>query len=70
MAGLSCSVFRGEVMDSVFVGGGDLSLGDTGQRGASLISEVMDGFCGAGARMMGSDAAGCKAGIDAADKAL
>ena len=70
MAGPSCSGFRGEMMDGVFVGGGDLSLGDMGQRGVSLISEVIDGFCATGARMMGSDTPGCKVGIDAADRAL
>jgi hypothetical protein len=57
-------------MDGLFIGGGDLSLGDIGQRGASLISEVTDGFCGIGARIVGSDIPGCRVGIDAADRAL
>lgn len=57
-------------MAGLFIGGGDLSLGDTGHRGASLISEVMDGFWGTGALIAGSDCEGCRAGIDAAESAL
>jgi len=57
-------------MVGLFIGGGDRSRGDTGQRGASLISDVIEGFWGTGARIVGSDCTGCRAGIDAADRAL
>ena len=71
IVGLSCSGFRGEVMDGLFIiGGGDLSLGDTGQRWPSLISDEAGGFCGIGARMVGSDGPGCRVGVDVAERAL
>jgi hypothetical protein len=57
-------------MVGLFMGGGDRSLGDTGHRGASLKSEVMEGFWGAGARIVDSDCVGCRVGIDAAESAL
>jgi hypothetical protein len=40
-------------------GGGDLSRGDTGHLGLSLdVSEMTEGFCGTGARMVDSDREG------------
>ena len=51
-------------------GGGDLSLGDTGQRGVSLISDVTSGFCGIGALIVDSEVEGSSFGVDAADNAL
>jgi hypothetical protein len=50
-------------------GGGDRSLGDTGQRGASLISDVRRSFWGVGAVMV-SEGTGCKLGVVTADNAL
>lgn len=66
-AGMSCSVFRGDTIEGLLTGGGDLSLGEIGQRGVSLSSDVTDDFWGTGAFIMGSDATGCKFGMDAAD---
>jgi hypothetical protein len=51
------------------MGGGDRNLGDTGQRGVSLISGIAEGLRGTGALIVGSEVAGCKDGIDAADSA-
>ena len=45
IAGISKSVLRGESIDvGLLTGGGDRSLGDTGQRGVSLISEMIEDF--------------------------
>lgn len=57
-------------MVGLVIGGGDRSLGDTGHRGASLISDVMEAFWGTGARIEGSDWVGCRVGIEAAESAL
>lgn len=46
---------RGDVIDGLLMGGGDLSLGDIGQRGVSLSSDVREGFRGIGALIAGSD---------------
>jgi hypothetical protein len=68
--GDSCSVLRGEVTEVLLTGGGDRSLGDIGQRGVSLSSDVTDSFCGTGALITGSDVVGCSLGVVAADRAL
>lgn len=46
-------------------GGGDFSRGDTGHRGDSLeVSDMIDGFCGAGVDGAGSGReGGCSAGV-------
>jgi len=55
----------------LLTGGGDRSLGDIGQRGVSLGSDVTDAFCATGARIkVGSEAAGCSLGIAAVESAL
>jgi len=54
----------------LLTGGGDRSLGDTGHRGVSLISDVWGGFWGAGALRVGSEATGGKLGVEATDSAL
>jgi len=46
------------MIDGLVTGGGERSLGDTGQRGGSLISEVTEGFCGTGAFIVVSEEAG------------
>lgn len=70
IAGTSFSVSRGDNNDCLLTGGGDRSLGDTGQRGVSLISDVTKGFWGIGALIVESDVTGCKFGVVAADNAL
>jgi hypothetical protein len=57
-------------MEGLLTGGGERSLGDTGQRGVSLISVVTEGFCGTGAFIVASEEAGWRVGIEAADNAL
>ena len=52
------------------MGGGDLSLGDTGHRGDSLSSDVASSFWGTGAFSVGSDIAGWRFGVVAADNTL
>jgi hypothetical protein len=54
----------------LWIGGGDRSLGDIGQRGGSLSSVGAGGFCGVGALIVGSDETGCKAGVTIADSVL
>ncbi len=45
IGGISKSIFRGESRDvGLLTGGGDRNLGDIGQRGVSLISEMIKGF--------------------------
>jgi hypothetical protein len=58
------------MMEGRLMGGGERSLGDTGQRGVSLRSEVTEGFWGTGAFMVESEEAGWRVGIEAADNAL
>jgi hypothetical protein len=57
-------------MEGLVTGGGDRNLGETGQRGVSLMSEGREGFCGAGAFIVVSKETGCKVGVVAADSAL
>jgi hypothetical protein len=57
-------------MDCLFIGGGDLNRGETGQRGVSRLSGMTEGFWGIGARIVGSVVTGCNAGMDAEDNAL
>jgi hypothetical protein len=57
-------------MEGLLTGGGERSLGDTGQRGVSLISEVTESFWGTGAFIVLSEEAGWRVGIEAADNAL
>jgi hypothetical protein len=45
-------------MDGLLTGGGERSLGDTGQRGVSLVSEATEAFWGNGAFIVESEAAG------------
>jgi hypothetical protein len=55
----------------LLIGGGDRSLGETGQRGVSFSSEVMDSFRGTGARMeLESEVDGCSLGVAAAESTL
>ena len=54
MEGVSCSVLRGLVR-ALMIGGGERSLGDIGQRGRSLVSDVKAAFCGMGALIAVSD---------------
>jgi hypothetical protein len=68
--GKSWSAFRGELIEGLLMGGGDFSLGDIGQRGVSLSSEVREGFWGIGALIAGSDWTGCNVGVVVADNAL
>jgi hypothetical protein len=68
--GTSCSVLRDEITECLLIGGGDRSLGDMGQRGVSLISDVTMDFWGPGALTVESDTAGYKLGVVAADSAL
>lgn len=56
-------------MEGLLAGGGERSLGDIGQRGVSLSSEVMDSFCGTGALIDGSWVVGYNLGVVAADRA-
>jgi hypothetical protein len=58
------------MIDGLLTGGGERSLGDTGQRGVSLTSEATEAFWGTGAFIVDSDAAGWRVGMDAADNAL
>src|SRR5450756_16116 len=58
------------MIDGLLTGGGERSLGDTGQRGVSLISDVMEGFWGTGAFTVESEEAGWRVGMEAADNAL
>jgi len=46
------------MIDGLLTGGGERSLGDTGQRGVSLMSDVTEGFWGIGAFMVISEEAG------------
>lgn len=67
----SCwSVLRGDGLAGLWIGGGDLSLGDVGQRGVSLDSGGCEGFCGTGALMVGSERLGYKVGMDEVVSAL
>jgi hypothetical protein len=69
MAGGSGSVLRGLVR-ALMTGGGERSLGDTGQRGRSLDSGGIDAFCGMGALIGVSDMDGRNWGIVAEENAL
>lgn len=69
IAGTSSSL-RGESIDDLVMGGGERSLGDTGQRGVSFSSGVTEDFWGVGARMLVSDRLGCRLGMEVADSAL
>lgn len=61
--GTFCSVLRGERTFGLLTGGGDLSRGETGHRGGSLGSAVVDGFWGVGALMVESDGVGFRVGV-------
>lgn len=54
----------------MLTGGGDRSLGDTGQRSVSFSGGGIEGFWGTGALIGGSESAGCSLGVFTADNAL
>lgn len=70
IAGTSCSVLRGERIVDLLTGGGDRSLGETGQRNVSLLSTGTEGFWAIGALIVGPDSTGCSLGVCAIDNAL
>jgi hypothetical protein len=51
-------------------GGGDRNLGDMGQRGTSLVSLAIGGFCGVGDLMLDSDDGGGILGMLFVESAL
>ena len=55
--------------ECLLLGGGERSRGDKGQRGVSLISEVLIAFGGAEALAVTSEWAGRREGIEAEDNA-